>query len=222
MKEIILKSKIFKNIEENEVDLLLKCINNYRKTFKKGEIILREGEKTEYMGIVITGSVVVERADLWGNNTVLGVISPGGIFAETYAILNDEPLMINVYANEKSEILFLRTNEIFKTCEKSCNFHDQLILNLIRIASFKNLNLSRKIIHTGPKTIRGKLLSFFSEWVKKENSLSFSIPYNRQQLADYLSVDRSAMSNELSKMQKEGILEFKKNKFKIIDKNIIF
>lgn len=222
MKEIILKSKIFKNIEENEVDLLLKCINNYRKTFKKGEIILREGEKTEYMGIVITGSVVVERADLWGNNTVLGVISPGGIFAETYAILNDEPLMINVYANEKSEILFLRTNEIFKTCEKSCNFHDQLILNLIRIASFKNLNLSRKILHTGPKTIRGKLLSFFSEWVKKENSLSFSIPYNRQQLADYLSVDRSAMSNELSKMQKEGILEFKKNKFKIIDKNIIF
>ena len=222
MKEIILKSKIFKNIEENEVDLLLKCINNYRKTFKKGEIILREGEKTEYMGIVITGSVVVERADLWGSNTVLGVISPGGIFAETYSILNDEPLMINVYANEKSEILFLRTNEIFKTCEKSCNFHDQLILNLIRIASFKNLNLSRKIIHTGPKTIRGKLLSFFSEWVKKENSLSFSIPYNRQQLADYLSVDRSAMSNELSKMQKEGILEFKKNKFKIIDKNIIF
>lgn len=222
MKEIILKSKIFKNIEENEVDLLLKCINNYRKTFKKGEIILREGEKTEYMGIVITGSVVVERADLWGNNTVLGVISPGGIFAETYSILNDEPLMINVYANEKSEILFLRTNEIFKTCEKSCNFHDQLILNLIRIASFKNLNLSRKILHTGPKTIRGKLLSFFSEWVKKENSLSFSIPYNRQQLADYLSVDRSAMSNELSKMQKEGILEFKKNKFKMIDKNIIF
>lgn len=222
MKEIILKSKIFKNIEENEVDLLLKCINNYRKTFKKGEVILREGEKTEYMGIVITGSVVVERADLWGNNTVLGVISPGGIFAETYAILNDEPLMINVYANEKSEILFLRTNEIFKTCEKSCNFHDQLILNLIRIASFKNLNLSRKILHTGPKTIRGKLLSFFSEWVKKKNSLSFSIPYNRQQLADYLSVDRSAMSNELSKMQKEGILEFKKNKFKIIDKNIIF
>lgn len=222
MKEIILKSKIFKNIEENEVDLLLKCINNYRKTFKKGEIILREGEKTEYMGIVITGSVVVERADLWGNNTVLGVISPGGIFAETYSILNDEPLMINVYANEKSEILFLRTNEIFKTCEKSCNFHDQLILNLIRIASFKNLNLSRKILHTGPKTIRGKLLSFFSEWVKKENSLSFSIPYDRQQLADYLSVDRSAMSNELSKMQKEGILEFKKNKFKIIDENIIF
>lgn len=222
MKEIILKSKIFKNIEENEVELLLKCINNYRKTFKKGEIILREGEKTEYMGIVITGSVVVERADLWGNNTVLGVISPVGIFAETYSILNDEPLMINVYANEKSEILFLRTNEIFKTCEKSCNFHDQLILNLIRIASFKNLNLSRKILHTGPKTIRGKLLSFFSEWVKKENSLSFSIPYNRQQLADYLSVDRSAMSNELSKMQKEGILEFKKNKFKIIDKNIIF
>lgn len=222
MKEIILKSKIFKNIEENEVDLLLKCINNYRKTFKKGEIILREGEKTEYMGIVLTGSVVVERADLWGNNTVLGVISPGGIFAETYAILNDEPLMINVYANENTEILFLRANDMFKTCEKSCNFHDQLILNLIRIASFKNLNLSRKILHTGPKTIRGKLLSFFSEWVKKENSLSFSIPYNRQQLADYLSVDRSAMSNELSKMQKEGILEFKKNKFKIIDKNIIF
>lgn len=221
MEQAILQANIFKNINEREIEILLKCIDNYRKTFKKGQIILGEGEPTEYMGLVISGSAVIERSDLWGNNTVLGIAGAGGVFAETYAILPDEPLMINVYANEPCEVLFLKARDLLTTCEKACNFHNQLIINLIQLASMKNLNLSRKVLHTGPKTIRARLLSFFSQWVKKEKSLSFTIPYNRQQMADYLSVDRSAMSNELSKMQGEGIISFKKNKFKIIDKNIV-
>lgn len=221
MDQAILQAKIFKDINEIEIEALLKCVDNYRKTFKKGQIIFREGEPTAYMGLVISGSAVIERSDLWGNNTVLGIVGAGGVFAETYAILPDEPLMINVYANEASEVLFLKARDLLTTCEKACNFHQQLIINLIQLASMKNLNLSRKVLHTGPKTIRARLLSFFSQWVKKEKSLSFTIPYNRQQMADYLSVDRSAMSNELSKMQREGIISYKKNKFKIIDKNIV-
>ena len=217
MEDLTIKSKIFKNIERDQLEILLHCIDNFRKSYKKGEIILREGDSTEYLGIVLSGSVLVERSDLWGNNTILTVVLPGGIFAETYSILRNEQMMINVISNEDSEILFLKTKDMLTSCEKACSFHNQLIKNLMRISAMKNLNLSRKILHTGPKTIRGKLLSFFSEWVKKENSLSFSIPYNRQQLADFLSVDRSAMSNELSKMQREGILEFKKNNFKILD-----
>lgn len=217
MEDLTIKSKIFKNIERDQLEILLNCIDNYRKSYKKGEIILSEGDSTEYLGIVLSGSVLVERSDLWGNNTILTVVLPGGIFAETYSILEDESMMINVISNEDSEILFLKTKDMLTSCEKACSFHNQLIKNLMRISAMKNLNLSRKILHTGPKTIRGKLLSFFSEWVKKENSLSFSIPYNRQQLADYLSVDRSAMSNELSKMQREGILEFRKNNFEILD-----
>ena len=217
MEDLILKSKIFKNIERDQLEILLHCIDNYRKSYKKEEIILREGDSTEYLGIVLSGSVLVERSDLWGNNTILTVVLPGGIFAETYSILEDESMMINVISNEDSEILFLKTKDMLTSCEKACSFHNQLIMNLMRISAMKNLNLSRKILHTGPKTIRGKLLSFFSEWVKRENSLSFSIPYNRQQLADFLSVDRSAMSNELSKMQREGILKFRKNNFEILD-----
>lgn len=221
MEQTILQAKIFKDINEIEIQALLKCINNYSKTFEKGQLIFGEGEPTEYMGLVIAGSVVIERSDLWGNNTVLGIVGAGGVFAETYALIPHEPLMVNVYANESCEVLFLKATELFKTCERACNFHQQLIINLIQLASMKNLNLSRKVLHTGPKTIRARLLSFFSQWVKKEKSLSFTIPYNRQQMADYLSVDRSAMSNELSKMQGEGIITFKKNKFKIIDKNIV-
>lgn len=217
MEDLILKPKIFKNIERNQLEILLHCIDNYRKSYKKGEIILSEGDSTEYLGIVLSGSVIVERSDLWGNNTILSVVLLGEIFAETYSILRDEQMMINVISNEDSEILFLKTKDMVTSCEKACSFHNQLIMNLMSISAMKNVNLSRKILHTGPKTIRGKLLSFFSEWVKKENSLSFSIPYNRQQLADYLSVDRSAMSNELSKMQREGILEFRKNNFEILD-----
>lgn len=221
MDQTILQAKIFKYINEREIEALLKCIDNHRKTFDRGQLIFGEGEPTAYMGLVIAGSVVIERSDFWGNNTVIGIVKAGDVFAETYAILPDEPLMINVYANEPCEILFLKARDLFKTCDRACNFHQQLIINLIQLASRKNLNLSRKVLHTGPKTIRARLLSFFSQWVKKEKSLSFTISYNRQQMADYLSVDRSAMSNELSKMQREGIIRFKKNKFKIIDKNIV-
>lgn len=222
MEEILKNTKLFQNIDGKEIQELLKCINHYIRKFDKGDFILKEGDTTDYLGVVLKGRVIIERADLWGNNTILGSMSIGEVFAETYAALEDEALMINVLASEECEILFINIKDLIKSCPNSCTFHTQLISNLVTIASIKNLNLSRKILHTGPKTIRGRLLSYFSECVKKSNSLSFSIVYNRQQLADYLSVDRSAMSNELSKMKNEEIIDFNKNHFTIIKDEKLF
>lgn len=216
MKIILSKTRLFKGISEDEINILLNCISSYKKTYAKGDYILMESEITDFMGLILSGSALIESSDIWGNNTIIGNINPGEVFAETYAMLENEPLMINVVAKENCEVLFLNLKDLLTSCEKACTFHTKLISNLVNIASVKNLKLSRKILHTEPKTIRERLISYFSECVKKENSLSFKIPYNRQQLADYLSVDRSSMSNELSKMQKDGIIKFHKNEFKII------
>ncbi|MGI5949430.1 Crp/Fnr family transcriptional regulator [Peptoniphilus sp.] len=222
MKINLSNTRLFNGISESEIEMLLRCISSYKKFYKKGDFILNESETTDFLGLVLDGMVIIERSDIWGNNTIIGTISAGEVFAETYAMLDDEPLMINVVANKDCEVLFLNVKDILTSCEKACGFHTRLIANLVKIASIKNLNLSRKILHTGPKTIRERLVSYFSECVKKENSLSFKIPYNRQQLADYLSVDRSSMSNELSKMQKDGIIKFHKNEFTIIETDELY
>ncbi len=222
MKIILSETRLFNGINENQIKILLNCISSYKKTYEKGDFILMESQTTDFMGLILSGSALIESSDIWGNNTIIGNINSGEVFAETYAMLENEPLMINVVAKENCEVLFLNLKDVLTSCEKACSFHTKLISNLVNIAAIKNLKLSRKILHTGPKTIRERLISYFSECVKKENSLSFKIPYNRQQLADYLSVDRSSMSNELSKMQKDGIIKFHKNEFKIIENSEIY
>ena len=165
------------------------------------------------MGLVLSGGVNIEIDDLWGNKTILGHVDAGQLFAETYACIPGEPLMVSVVASEKSSVLFLNAGKLITTCQSSCTHHNKLIQNLLQISAQKNLALSRRSLHTSSKTIRGRLLSYLSEQAKRSGSYRFTIPFNRQQLADYLGVDRSAMSNELSKMQREGILLYHRNSF---------
>lgn len=205
---------IFDGINEKELPALLECLHAEYKTYKKGEMIFTEGEIIDRMGIVISGMAVMESSDAMGNNSVIGSAGPGAVFAETYACMKNEPLMVSVSAAEKSEILFLNINRIFGACSDQCGFHSRLTRNLLTVCAGKNLQLSRRILHTSSKTIRGRLMSYFSECVKKHGS-SFDIVYNRQQLADYLGVDRSAMCHELSKMQSEGIINYSRNHFTV-------
>ena len=141
------------------------------------------------------------------------MITPGNIFAETYACIPGEPLMVNIVAIEDSRILCLNMLHLLTTCERSCPHHNKLIRNLLAILAQKNLHLSRRSFHTAAKTIRARLLSYLSYEASRQGSLSFDIPFNRQQLADYLNLDRSALSNELSKMQKEQIIICHRNHF---------
>ena len=208
---------LFEGIHAAEIENLFSCLSAEIKQFTKGDIIYHIGDIIHSLGLVLSGNVQIENDDIWGNKNILDSIGPGLVFGETYACIPNEPIMVTVTATENSEILFLNINNLLKLCSNTCTYHTQIIHNLLTISAKKNINLSRRIFHTSSKTIRGRLLSYLSFQVVQQNSLQFTIPFNRQQLADYLSVDRSALSNELSKMQREGLLTVSKNSFCLSD-----
>lgn len=209
------KSPLFKGIEEDNIKSMLACLSAKKKSYKKGEIIFHNGEDINSMGMVLAGSVHIFKDDFWGNRAIIGEASAGNLFGETYACVESETIEVSVAAVEDSEILFLDVQRILKTCTNECEFHTRLIYNLLSILGEKNLMLTRKMEHMAKKTTKEKLLSYLSAESMKNGSSTFEIPFNRQQLAEYLAVDRSAMSNELCKLRDKGVLNFKKNKFQL-------
>lgn len=209
------RTVLFRGSSAEEIRVMLDCLGSEQKHYKKGEMIYYSGDTVQSLGLVLSGRAQIESDDIWGNKSVLDSVGPGMVFAETYACVPGEALMVNVVAAEDSEILFLNTARVLKVCPNSCEHHSKLIRNLLTLSAQKNLNLSRRIFHTSSKSIRGRLLSYLSFQASQQGSYEFSIPFNRQQLADYLSVDRSALSNELSKMQREGLLHVDKNHFQL-------
>ena len=210
------KTALFRGAAPREVEEILACLGGRRRSFDKGETIYRTGERVTALGLVLTGSVLIQSSDLWGNTTVLDSVGPGQIFAETYACTPEEPLMVDVVAAEPTQVLFLTVERVLTVCSHTCAHHARLVRNLLALSAQKNLNLSRKIFHTSARSIRGRLLSYLSEQAVRSGSRSFTIPYNRQQLADYLNVDRSALSNELGKMAREGLLRTERSRFTLL------
>lgn len=209
------ETMLFFGIPVKEIQEILKCLGAEQKKFSKGNVIYHAGDKAQAMGLVLSGSVQIENNDLWGNRSVLDSICAGYVFAETYACISNQSMMVSVVAVEMTEILFLNINRLLHLCSNTCMYHSQLISNLLTIFAQKNLNLSRRMFHTSSKSIRGRLLSYLSFQAAKQGKNEFTIPFNRQQLADYLSVDRSALSNELSKMKKDGLLTVNRNHFSL-------
>lgn len=206
-------TQLFRGLEEHEITSLLSCLNTVTRSYKKGEIILSEGMITENIGVVLSGMVLISYGDIWGYTSILGNAAPGCVFAEVYACIPGQPLLITVSAAEPATVLFMNVGRVLTSCSNTCPFHARLARNLLTVCADKSLQLSRRMKHTTSKSIRGRLMSYFSECAKQFGSSSFIIPYNRQQLADYLGVDRSTMCNELSKMQRDGIIEYEKNRF---------
>ena len=208
-------TQLFRGLEEAEITSLLGCLNATTRSFQKGEVILSEGNTTENIGIVLSGLAVISCNDIWGNTSILGHVAPGSVFAEVYACIPGEPMLVTVSAVEDTSVLFMNVGRILATCTNACPFHTKLVRNLLTVCAHRSLQLSQRIQHTSSKSIRGRLMSYFSECSKHAGSNSFLIPYNRQQLADYLNVDRSTMCNELSKMQRDGIIEYDKNRISL-------
>lgn len=204
---------LFKGITQKEIEQILPCLLAEKKVYEKGDFIYRIGDHIHSMGLLLTGKLSIENDDLWGNKTILGLITPGNVFAETYACIPEEQLMVNIVAVEASQILSLNVARLLSTCKNNCDFHNKLIRNVLTISAQKNLNLSRRSFHTAAKTIRARLLSYLSYEATINGSYEFDIPFNRQQLADYLNLDRSALSNELSKMTRDGFLTTTQNHF---------
>ena len=213
--ENLLKTKLFKNLNDNEFQIIDRNLGFYKHKFKKGENILRTGETINSFGLVISGSVNIEYNDIFGNTNIIGNADSGQVFAEAYSCLPEEPLMVSVSAAEDCEILFISTKNIFSGIIGDYDVYRKFISNLIAVLAGKNIGLSRKINDITPKTIRERLISYLSSQAVKQESNYITIPFNRQQLADYLCVDRSAMSNELSKMRRDGLLTFDRNMFKL-------
>ena len=205
------EAAIFRGVTKEDARQMLNCLNPVEKTYKKDEIIYHAGDEVTSMGVVLAGSVFIENDDIWGNHSILDRAGRGEIFAETYAAIPGQKLMVNV----------LDVGRILKVCSNSCVFHHTLIENLLKLSAEKNLRLSKRIFHISSKSIRGRLLSYLSYQAMENGKKEFDIPFNRQQLADYLNVDRSAMSNELGKMQKDRLIEVDRKHFRILDETEI-
>ncbi|MDD6366280.1 MAG: Crp/Fnr family transcriptional regulator [Stecheria intestinalis] len=209
---------LFHGIREEEIQAMMSCLGAREKHYQKDEVILRAGSPTAEVGLVESGSVNIVVNFYWGSSNIFGHVEKGSIFAENYASIPGQELLCDVVAAEECEILFLNMRQLSSTCSKACSFHNRLIQNLLSISAKKNLGLSSRMMHIAPKGIRDRLLSYLSEQALKNGSSHFLIPFDRQQLADYLGVDRSALSNELSKMQKDGLITYRKNEFTLNEK----
>lgn len=214
---ILKNCELFKNTSSDDLERILRCLSSKYKVYKKNDFIFYEDDKANYAGIVLSGSVYVIKEDFWGNRAILAKLEQGDLFGETYALSDEDRLPISVVAIQDCEVILIDFKKILKSCSSSCTFHAKLIENILKILANKNVALNQKIHHIVKRTTREKLISYLSEQAERAKSNVFKIPFNRQELADYLSVDRSAMSNELSKLREEGFLEFNKNEFKLLE-----
>ena len=212
---ILRNSPLFQGMTEDEILSVLHCVNANILHRKKGEYIFRVGDSTESMGLVLRGAMLSLQEDLWGHRNIMHRIGVGEFFAEPFAATPGSVLNVSVVADEDSEIMLLNMGRLLKTCPNACVYHNRLVQNLVSVMARRVMNLNEKITHMAKRSTREKLLSYLSAESIRQGKFSFTIPYDRQQLADYLSVERAAMSVELSKLQKEGYLKTNRNHFEL-------
>lgn len=201
---------MFSGVSEDEIVSMLSCLDARLCSYKKGEYVLRQGEHVNKICVLVAGELHIQRDDYWGNRTIVNRIDEGETFGEAYVSPRSRAMLNDVVAVEDSDVIFFDVNRVIVTCSSACRFHSMVVQNLFYDISDKNRKLLQKLGHMSGRTTRAKLISYLSDEAKKHGSASFKIPFNRQQLADFLSVDRSAMSGELCKMRDDGLLEFEK------------
>ncbi len=209
-------TQIFKGMTEDEIHTAMEKLSSVEKSCHKGSRILHAGSVTDCMGLVLEGSVTIENNDLWGNRTILSHVEKGQFFAETYGFLADQPLLVDVVANEPCRILFLRVGMLREDASANETWKMKLIRNLLMISSQKNLALSGRSFQISPKTIRGRVMAYLSSVSIQKGQKEFDIPFDRQQMADYLNVERTALSKELGKMKAAGLIDYHRRHFRII------
>lgn len=208
-------SPLFQGLEEREIQSVLQCLSAKARDYQKGETIFHPGRSVKEVGMVQAGRVHLVKEDRWGNAALLSTISMGELFGESYACVG-KPLPLRAVAAEECRVLFLTIGKVLTTCSSACRFHARLIQNLLSILAGKNLFLAQKADILAQRTVREKLLNYLFYQSQTHGSAVFTIPLNRQQLADYLSVDRSSMTVEMGKLCKEGILKVERNRFELL------
>lgn len=214
--EILKHTQLFSGVGDDDISAMLNCLQAKIRTFQKGDYVFREGEHIDHITVLLDGKLLIQHDDFWGNRNIVHVIRVGEMFGEAYAAPESGVLLNDVIAEEDSTIIVFDVKRILTICSSACRFHSMVVQNLLFSISEKNRKLLQKIGHMSKRSTRTKLLSYLSEEAKRHNSRHFTIPFTRQQLADFLCVDRSAMSNELCKMRDEGLLIFDKNEFTLL------
>ena len=214
--KILKRCPLFTGIDDVDLEAVLSCTGARVHTFAKNETVLAEGERAKYVCVLISGAAQIERVDYYGNKSILTSIEPGELFGESFACAETEEIPVSAVATEESEVLFIECGRIIHTCANGCAFHDKMIFNLLKVMATKNILLNQKTEITAKRTTREKLMTYLLLQAKRQNRQSFTIPFDRQGLADFLGVDRSGLSAEISKLRAEGILECRKNQFKLL------
>ena len=207
---------LFAGIAENQLLPMLSCLRATVRTYEKNQVILSEGDTADRIGVVLSGAVQLVRVDYYGNRSILTELQPAGMFGESFACADVARMPVDVVATEKSDVLFIDAKRILHVCSSACGFHNQLIYNLMKLVATKNLIFHQKLEIISKRSTREKLMTYLMMQAKQQNSNSFTVLFDRQELADYLEVDRSGLSAELSKLRKEGVLECRKNHFTLL------
>ena len=214
--ETLKKCPLFYGIEEDNLLKMLTCLGASVSVFDKKYTVLNEGIAAKYIGIVLSGEVQISRTDYFGNRSILGNVGKSDVFNEDFVCAEVKSMPVSVTATETSEIMLIKGDHILHTCENHCAFHRRLIFNLMKDLAQKTIKFHKKIEFTSQRTTREKLLSYLSAEADEKGSNSFDIPYDRQELADYLEVERSGLSAEISKLRSEGIIKNRKNHFELL------
>lgn len=210
---ILRSSQLFSGISENELISMLSCLGTRKENFPKKTFVLRAGDTVDSIGIVLSGSVLIIQEDIWGNWNILSKAGPGQTFAAVYACAPGSRLNVSVIAETPVTVMFLNVKRILNVCPSACSHHSRVIRNLLSELAEKNLRFNEKLTHMGQRTTRAKIMSYLSAEAQRLGKYEFDIPFSRQQLADYLGVERSGLSLELGKMKKDGLLDYHKNHF---------
>jgi CRP-like cAMP-binding protein len=211
------QSPLFQGVSEEELSSLVKCLGCTRKSYGKGEAVCITGDFVREIGIVVSGRVRLIKDDAWGNSNIITEVTEGGMFAEAVVCGGVGVLPVTVVAAADTEVCFMDFQRVISTCSSACVFHTLLIRNMIGVFARKNIMLEGKMEHITKRTTREKLLSYLSEQSKLRGGKSFEIPFDRQGLADYLSVERSALSAEMSRLKTERIISYRKSRFELLE-----
>ena len=207
--DLILKNPLFAGISKEDLGSLLNCLSAKIRGFPKGEPVFLEGAPAGFIGFVLEGGVQIVRDDFYGNRSLLTIAQAGDLFGEAFACANVEAMPVSGYAVHNSKILWLNCRRMLTVCTNACGFHNMLVKNLLQVVAQNNLVLGRKIQFMSGKTTREKLMTYLLDQAKQAGHREFTIPLDRQALADFLGVERSAMSAEISKLRADGVLESK-------------
>ncbi len=211
--EILRTNELFNGISAEDTFHMLQCLRVRRHIYKKGNFVLLAGEPFTHIGIVLEGSADILFEDALGRRSILTTIGPGEMFGEGAVTSKVEASPVSIYVTEDSAICFLEYPFMIRGCSKNCDYHSRLVENMLEIMSRKLILMNRKLNYALTRSLRDKIVAYLADEYGTQRKRTFDIGYNREELANYLSVDRSSLSRELAKMKDETLIDFRKSRF---------